>query len=122
MSAYSEVVTAWEKLWNSYYYEDMPFFRVIMHYFYKNTNKGYITPEEMKSLILHYKNALNEYKIKLLEIDYKNDLYERRFYILRKKIQSEYERLLKIYDDLLNVGDMTYGKFNSTTRTTTKIK
>lgn len=99
----------------------MPFFSIILHYFYKNSSKAYITPEEMKEVILHYKNALNEYKEMLLEIDLKQSPHQKKYFYLRKKIQSEYERLLKIYDDLLNVGDMTYGKFNNTTRTTTKI-
>lgn len=119
MNEYSEIVEKWKKLYDCYYYEYMPFFSIILHNFYKNSSKGYITPEEMKELILHYKNALNEYKESLLQIDLKSP-HQKKYFYLRKKIQSEYERLLQIYDDLLNVGEMTYGKFNSATRTTTK--
>ena len=75
----------------------------------------------MKELILHYKNALNEYKKMLLEIDLKQAPHQKKYVYFKKKIQSEYERLLEIYDDLLNVEDMKNGKFKITTRTTTKI-
>lgn len=105
MTDYSEVVKNWIKFYNcyqlSYYYNDMPFFRHIMLYFYKNNGKDYITPEEMKELIIHYKNAFN---------DFKHNSYNTYYRILRKKIQSEYERLLQIYDDLLNIESMKNGK------------
>lgn len=121
MSDYSDVITAWDNLWNSYYYQDMPFFRVIIHFFCKDNKLDYITPHALKILNLHYKNALNEYKIKLIEL-HSTDKYQfGKSRILCKKIQAEYQNLLQIYDDLLNIQDMKNGKAKSTTRTTKKI-
>lgn len=121
MNEYSEIVEKWKKLYDCYYYEYMPFFSIILHYFYKNKAKGYITPEEMKECIFHYKNALNEYKQSLLEIDFTQSPHQKKYVYSRKKIQSEYENLLQIYDDLLNVEDMTNGQYKNITRTTKKI-
>lgn len=121
MSDYTDVITAWDNLWNSYYYQDMPFFRVIIHFFCKDNKLDYITPHALKILNLHYKNALNEYKIKLIEL-HSTDKYQFGISrILCKKIQAEYQFLLQIYDDLLNIQDMKNGKFNIITRTTKKI-
>lgn len=110
MNEYREIVTKWKNLYDCYYYEYMPFFVIISHYFFKNKSKGYITAEEMKELISHYKNALNEYKEMLLEIDLKQAPHQIKYFNLRKKIQSEYERLLQIYDELLNIESMKNGK------------
>lgn len=120
MNEYSEIVEKWKKLYDCYYYEYMPFFAIICHKFYKNKGNGNITAEEMKEVNLHYKNALNEYKKMLLGIDFKQAPHQKKYLNLRKKIQSEYENLLQIYDDLLNIEDMRNGKAKSTTRTTTK--
>lgn len=109
MNEYSEIVEKWKKLYDCYYYEWMPFFVIICHKFYKNKGKN-ITAEEMKEVILHYKNALNEYKEMLLAIDLKQAPHQKKYFTLRKKIQSEYERLIQIYDDLLNVEDMKNGR------------
>lgn len=110
MNEYSEIVEKWKKLYDCYYYEWMPFFVIICHKFYKNKSKGNMTAEEMKELNLHYKNALNEYKQTLLVTEYDNQPVYRRYCLLRKKIQSEYERLLQIYDDLLNIESMKNGR------------
>ena len=121
MNEYSEIVEKWKKLYDCYYYELLPFFVIICHKFYKNKGKGNITAEEMKELILHYKNALNEYKKMLLEIDLKQSPHQKKYVYLQKKIQSEYQRLLQIYDDLLNIEEMKSGTTKNATRKTTKI-
>lgn len=120
MNEYSEIVKGWKDLYHRYYYQDMPFFRVIIHFFCKDNKLDYITPHALKILNLHYKNALNEYKIKLIEL-HSTDKYQfGKSRILCKKIQAEYQILLQIYDDLLNIQDMKNGKCKNTTRTTTK--
>ena len=116
MSDYTDVITAWDNLWNSYYYQDMPFFRVIIHFFCKNNKLEYITSHALKTLIFHYKKALNEYKINLIELQSTDRFQFGKSRILCKKIQSEYQNLLQIYDDLLNIEDM-----KNATRTTTQI-
>lgn len=110
MNEYSEIVEKWKILYDFYYYEYMPFFAIICHKFYKNKSNGNITAEEMKEVNLHYKNALNEYKKMLSEIDLKQAPHQIKYFYLRKKIQSEYENLLQIYDDLLNIESMKNGK------------
>ena len=87
MNEYSEIVEKWKKLYYCYYYEFLPFFVIICHKFYKNKGKGNITAEEMKELILHYKNALNEYKKMLLEIDLEQAPHQKKYVYFKKKIQ-----------------------------------
>ncbi len=120
MDKYSKIVKMWERLHIGYAYEIMPFFCVIMEEFYEDLNKRYITAEEMKSLIVHYKNVLNLYK---------NELRNKEFSVfpglkpcfLRKRIQREYNHVLRSYDNLLNIEDMTNGRYEEFKRKTMKI-
>lgn len=45
MSDYTDIITAWDNLWNSYYFQDMPFFRAIIHFFLQRQEiRLYYTP------------------------------------------------------------------------------
>lgn len=119
IETYNNIVKMWERLYAGHYVlKNMPFFQVIVDVFLDN-NALYITAEEMKNLINHYKKAFNLFKN---EIRYKEFSIFPGFdyYYLRRSLQREYQHMLRIYEHLLNIEDMTNGKIYTTTRTTTK--
>lgn len=117
--SYNNVVIMWERFYAGHYVcGNMPFFKVIVDAFFDN-NAIIITAEEMKTLIVHYKKAFNLFK---------NEIRNKEFsifpgfdyYYLRRSLQREYQHMLRIYEHLLNLEDMTNGQYKNITRATTK--
>lgn len=119
MDKYSKILKLWESFYNTYAYEVMPFFLAIVDEFY-DTNAVYITAEEMKTLIVHYKNVFNLYKNELRNKEF-SEFPGLNPYFLLKRIKREYENMLLIYANLLNIEDMNSVRYKRLTRTTTKI-
>lgn len=109
----------WERLHSgAYVWGNMPFFQVVVDVFFDN-NAVYITSDDMKILIGHYKKAFNLFKNELRNKEF-SIFPGLNYYFLRKRIQRDYEIMLRFYEHLLNVEDMTNGRDKSTTRTTKK--
>lgn len=117
---YNNIVIMWERFYAGHYVCGyMPYFQVIVDVFFDN-EALYITSEDMKILIMHYKNAFNLFKN---EIRYKEFSIFPGFdyWYLRRSIQREYQHMLRIYEHLLNLEDMTNGQYKNITRATKKI-